>query len=149
MYTDTSQESNLKQSFVDLINLAWMWNSYMQCLNRNQRRECIMGDCLCFFASDFLSHTFETSEPHSYLVLPLGHISESGFNIFCFSGVTGSQCVPSVSLGGRKMVIKDSPVTWGQTHWGPGRHTLTPFYVNPDMLLLILIRQIKLARRLR
>lgn len=37
----------------------------------------------------------------------------------------------------------------GGTHWRLGTHTLTPFYVNPDMLLLILIRQIKLARRLR
>lgn len=49
----------------------------------------------------------------------------------------------------RTTIVKDFPVTWGWTHWGLRTHTLTPFYVNPDMLLLILIRQIKLARRLR
>lgn len=59
----------------------------------------------------------------------------------------GLDVFPLLTLRGRKMVVKDSLVTWA--HWGLGTHTLTPSYVNPDMLLLILIRQIKLARRLR
>lgn len=49
-----------------------------------------MGDCLCF-ASDFLSHTFE---PHSYLVLPLGRICESGFNVFSSRELQGPNVFP-------------------------------------------------------
>lgn len=148
MFTDTSQARSLKQSFVALTKLAWMWTSQMQCVNWNQGRSCITDDCWCLFANDFWSRTFETSEPHSYSVLPLSHISESDSKIFCFLRVTGFGCV-SPPLRGRKMVVKGSLVTWGKAHWGLGTHTLTPSYVNPDMLLLILIRQIKLARRLR
>lgn len=68
-------------------------------------------DCLCLFASDVLSHTFEASEPHIYSVLPLGHISESDSSIFCFMGVPLSG-IYSVSpiLGGRR-TVRDSPVT--------------------------------------
>lgn len=78
-----------------------------------------------------------------------GHISESDSHTFCFLGVVGSGMFLPPLIRGRKVVIKDSPIPWGGTRWRLGIHTLTPFYVNPDMLLLILIRQIKLARRLR
>lgn len=144
MYTNTPHWSSVTHT-----KWACMWTSQVQCVNWNQGQSCIVGDCLCWLASDFLMPHIWEFRASIYLVLPLGHISESDSNMFCFSGVPGSRWVPSLPSGGRRTFIKDSSITWTQTQWDPGTHILTPFYVNPDMLLLILIRQIKLARRLR